>query len=225
MTKEIEREFRCLTPQEIGKAVTMMRNLASMKQFTLAHEAGITERTVQRIEGGEKVSEESLRRIAKALRMDEKSFIGPRHVLSEEEAVRTAKKRLQDLMVIEAHRFACLKDAEAVLGTDGMIIDDHFITEEAADDSARFKDLLRDYNDVYGVMRSHEEKLDACRALLIAAKSLDLRGYSITYGTYTSQDDYRLSSMVFARKADENGCAIKQMIVPSRFTELAWSSL
>jgi len=80
-TAEKQNEYRCLTPQEIGNAVTMFRKMAGMKQLTLALEAGVTERTVQRIENGDKVNEESLRKIAKAFRMDENSFIGPREVL------------------------------------------------------------------------------------------------------------------------------------------------
>jgi DNA-binding XRE family transcriptional regulator len=72
MTKtEKHQNYRCLTPQEIGTAVVMFRRMAGMKQFTLAHEAGVTERTVQRIENGDKVNDESLRRIAKAFRMEE----------------------------------------------------------------------------------------------------------------------------------------------------------
>ena len=69
-TAEKQNEYRCLTPLEIGTAVTMFRKMAGMKQLTLALEAGVTERTVQRIENGEKVNEESLRKIAKAFRMD-----------------------------------------------------------------------------------------------------------------------------------------------------------
>src|SRR5882762_8476361 len=121
MTKaENHKNYRCPTPQEIGDAVVMFRKMAGMKQFTLAHEAGVTERTVQRIENGEKVNEESLRRIAKAFRMEENSFIGPRKILAPEEAWEKTKKQLEGLRLIDAQRFATLKDAEAVLGTHGM---------------------------------------------------------------------------------------------------------
>ena len=224
-TAEKQNEYRCLTPQEIGTAVTMFRKMAGMKQLTLALEAGVTERTVQRIENGEKVNEESLRKIAKAFRMDENSFIGPREVLGPEEAWDKAKKQLEEMKLIDAHRFATLKDAEAVLGTHGMVIDDHFVTDEAAGESASFKDLLRDWNDVYSVMGSAEEKLNACRSLLSAAKALEARGYVIRYGVYKTADDYRLVSMLFARKADDALCEVKQFFVPNQFTEMAWASL
>jgi DNA-binding XRE family transcriptional regulator len=49
-TTQKQNEYRCLTPEEIGYAVAMFRQMAGMKQLTLALEAGVTERTVQRIE-------------------------------------------------------------------------------------------------------------------------------------------------------------------------------
>jgi hypothetical protein len=60
------------------------------------------------------------------------SFIGPRKVLGPEEALEKTKKQLETLKLIDADRFATLKDAEAVLGTQSMVIDDHFVTDEAA---------------------------------------------------------------------------------------------
>ena len=48
-------EYRCLTPQEISSTVVMFRKMMDWKQLTLALEAGVNERTVQRIERGEKV--------------------------------------------------------------------------------------------------------------------------------------------------------------------------
>ena len=45
-------EYRCMTPQEIGSTVVMFRKMMDWKQLTLALEAGVTERTVQRVEHG-----------------------------------------------------------------------------------------------------------------------------------------------------------------------------
>ena len=216
MTKQ--NEYRCLTPQEIGDAVATFRKVAGMKQLTLALESGLTERTVQRIEKGEKVNDDSLRAIARTFRMDENSFIGPRNVLSKEEALAEAMKTLEKRKLIDAHRFTTLKDAEAVLGTHGMVIDDHFVTDEAAAELASFKDELKDWNDIYPVMDSHDEKLTACRSLLSEAKRLEGRGYVIHYGVYKSEEGYRMVSMLFARKTDDALCAVTQFFVPKSFS-------
>jgi transcriptional regulator with XRE-family HTH domain len=214
-------EYRCLTPQEIGTAVTMFRHAAGMKQITLAMEAGVTERTVQRIERGEKVNDDSLRAIARVFRMDENSFFGPRDVLSEEEAIAHTLNKLEGLMVIEAHRFATLKDAEAVLGTHGMLMQDRDVSDDAAEDVANFRDLLREWNDAYSCLDSNVEKLRASRSVLDAAKKLEARGYVIRYGVYNTTDDFQLVGISIARKADDDLCAVKQLVVPNRFTEMA----
>jgi transcriptional regulator with XRE-family HTH domain len=216
-------EYRCPTPQEIGRAVTMFRQTAGMKQITLAMEAGVTERTVQRIERGEKVNDDSLRAIARAFRMDENSFLGPRHVLSEEEALEQTMKKLEGLMVIEAHRFATLKDAEAVLGTHGMLMQDQAVSDDAAEEVATFRDMLREWNDAYSCLDSNIEKLRASRSVLDAAKKLEARGYVIRYGVYNTTDDFRLVGVSIARKADDDLCAVKQLVVPNRFTEMAYA--
>jgi transcriptional regulator with XRE-family HTH domain len=222
-TTQKQNEYRCLTPQEIGDAVAMFRKMAGMKQLTLALEAGVTERTVQRIENGEKVNDESLQKIAKAFRMEDTSFIGPRMVLSKEEAWEQAKKQLEAVKLIDAHGFVTLKDAEAVLGTDGMVIDDHFVTDEAAGELADFKDELRDWNNLYSVLLSQHEKLNACRSLLGVARKLEERGYVIRYGVYKTDDGLRLVTMLLARKADDALCQVKQLMVPNRFTETTWA--
>jgi transcriptional regulator with XRE-family HTH domain len=217
-----QNEYRCLTPKEIGEAVEMIRKTVGMKQLTLALQAGVTERTVQRIENGEKVNDETLQRIAKAFRMEDGSFLGPREVLSKEEAWEAAEKRLKTLKVIDACGFATLKDAEAVLGTHGSVIDDHNVTDEAAEELAEFKDQLHDWNDVYLVLDSQQEKWNACRSLLQSAKKLEARGYVIRYGVYTTDDGLRIVTMLLARKVDSMLCQVKQLLVPMRFTEMTW---
>ena len=203
----------------------MFRQNAGMKQITLAMEAGVTERTVQRIERGEKVNDDSLRAIARAFRMDENSFLGPRQVLSEEDAFEQTMKKLEGLMVIDAHRFATLKDAEAVLGTHGMVLQDQAISDNAAEELAEFRDLLRDWNDLYSSLCSNVEKLRASRSVLDAAKQLEARGYVIRYGVYKTTDDFQLVAISIVRKADDDICAVKQLVVPNRFTEMAWASI
>ena len=124
-------------------------------------------------------------------------------------------KTLKQRKLIDAHRFATLKDAEAVLGTHGMLIDDHFV----ADDAAYFKDLLSDWNDLYSEMYSAGEKLTACRSLLGAAQKLEAKGYVIRYGVHTTEDDYQMVTVLFARMADDALCAVKQLFVPRCCTE------
>src|SRR6267143_5620508 len=101
-----QAEYRNLTSQEIGHAVITFRKMLGMKQLTLALDAGVDERTVQRIERGEKVNEDTLRKVAKVLRMKEDAFLGPRYVSTPEEATADVEKMLSEVLVIDASEFA-----------------------------------------------------------------------------------------------------------------------
>lgn len=219
-TTEKQNEYRCLTPQEIGKTITMFRKMIGLKQINVAYDAGLDERTVQRIENGNKVSEETLRKVAKALRMnDENYFIHPHHVLSEEEAREQAQKWMDAVIRIDAHRLATLKDCEVVLETAGKIVDDLRVADAAASQAASFKDSLEECKYTYSDPLSYEEKLSACRSLLREAKKLETCGYVLRYGTYKTKDGYLLVSILIVPQADDAQCEVKHMLVPSHFSQ------
>jgi hypothetical protein len=69
------------------------------------------------------------------------------------------------------------------------------------------------------------EKLRASRSVLDAAKQLEARGYVIRYGVYKTTDDFQLVAISIVRKADDDLCAVRQLVVPNRFTEMAWASI
>ena len=78
-------QFRCLTPSEIGECVVWCRKAAGWKQLTLAIEARLNERTVQRLEQGVNVDDDSLRKIARAFHLKEDVFLAPRYIWTEDE--------------------------------------------------------------------------------------------------------------------------------------------
>lgn len=103
-------EFRELTPSEIGHGVSQYRSLLGLKQLALALEAGVTERTTQRIEAGQRVDSESLRRVARALRLSDEAFVGPRYRLE------SCRELLTAIQQIEAEgytaRYGCFWSSE-----------------------------------------------------------------------------------------------------------------
>jgi len=68
---------RSLTPSEIATAVRSHREFAGMKQVTLAQLAGVTERTIQRLESGQRMDDQTLRDVAVALGLAGQSFVDP----------------------------------------------------------------------------------------------------------------------------------------------------
>jgi transcriptional regulator with XRE-family HTH domain len=164
-----------LTPQEIATTVVLFRKIFDWKQFTLAHEAGVHERTVQRVERGEKVDDDSLRKIAKALRLGEPGLIGPRYISAREELGAMAEGIHKDLMVTTADTFLSVKDAGSVLSAGhGYIVDDRAMPEEMSEQVAAFKDILQDWGDVYSDL-SNTERLQACRSLLSELQQIEAR--------------------------------------------------
>jgi transcriptional regulator with XRE-family HTH domain len=145
MTEQNKGEFRNLTPAEIGKAVANFRKMAAMKQITLAHEARVTERTIQRIEQGEKVNDETLRQVGQALRVKPDSFIGPQYVLNDNDARAQAEKMLSEVLIIDANDLTTLKDCAAVLDTHGYFVDDRSAGDELAHQIAVLRDTLQDW--------------------------------------------------------------------------------
>jgi transcriptional regulator with XRE-family HTH domain len=217
-------ENRRLMPQEIGQAVAMFRKVVGMKQLTLALEAGVDERTVQRVERGEKVNDDTLRRIAKALRIQEDAFVGMRYVPTSEEAVAEAEKMLSQVLMVEANVFSTVKDCDAVLSALGYLVDDRHVAADLAREVATFKDLLQDCGDIYREI-SNTEQVEACESVLKQAQKIEEAGYGMRYAVYTTDDKFRISALVILPKHDDRAAQVKQLVVPRRFTEMAWASL
>jgi transcriptional regulator with XRE-family HTH domain len=217
-------EYRNLTPQEIGTWVATFRKMMDWKQLTLALEAGVHERTVQRIERGEKVDDESLRKIAKALRLRDPGFLGPRYIPTQEELQAQAEKMHKELTVIEARSLSTIKDCEAVLGGDGNIVHDSAMPEGMADQVAALRDQMTDSGDIWSEL-SNTEKLEACRSFLAEVQKIEEQGFKIRYGAYETDDHFQVAVLMFGASNDERFANLTQLIVPRNFAKMAIESL
>lgn len=217
-------EHRCLKPEEIGRTVVMFRKALDWKQLILAMEAGVNERTVQRIERGKKVDDDTLRKIAKALRLPENGFVGPRYVPSENELQAQVENTLKETTVIEAHNFGTIKDCDAVLCAHGFIVDDRAAGDELAEDVATFKDLTRDWMNLYGDL-SASEQVEACKSVLATVRRIEAKGYQLRFGAYRTDDNFEFAALLITPRADERYKDVKQLVVPRQFAKMAWASL
>lgn len=209
--------YRCLTPKEIGDAVARFRKANGMKQITLAYEAGrIQERTIQRLERGEQVSQETLRKVAKALRLDENVFVGPRYVPTLEEALQNAKRFLSEVQIIDAKELTTVHDCGALFSAHAYLVDDTNVAPTHASEIAGFKDQLQDWGDIYGSI-SQTERLRACEAVLAAAQKLGVAGYRLLYAVYETDDEFRVATVLPVPKSDDLFNQLKQLIVPRKF--------
>lgn len=209
-------EYRSLTPQEIASAVQMFRKMMDLKQLTLAIEAGVDERTVQRIERGEKVGDETLRRIGKALRLQEPGFVGPRYMRNPDEVRAQVAKTMSELKVTEAHDLTAVRDVEAVLTAQGYVWHDNALPESIADEIAALKDSLTDWGDCYEDM-SNVERLNACRSLLADVQKIEARGFKAYYGVYETDDRFRVAVLVFRPREEGK---LSQFVVRRSFAQM-----
>jgi transcriptional regulator with XRE-family HTH domain len=212
--------FRCLTPNEIGKAVATFRKASGMKQITLAYEAGrIQERTIQRLERGEQVSEDTLRKVAKALRIDESSFIGPRYVPTEEEALENATKFLSEVQIIDAKELITAQDCGTLFTAHAYLVDDTNVAHMHGAEIAVFKDQLQDWGDIYESI-SHTERFRACESVLENVRAIAAAGHRLLYAVYETEDKFRVSTVVILPKGDDALNQLKQLIVPKNFMSM-----
>ena len=213
-------EFRRFWPSEIGTMVATFRGSLDMKQITLAFEARVSERTVQRIEQGEKVDDETLRRVAKALKLPEDAFVTARYVPSDEEIMAQMKNANENFQIIEIRAFAIARDFDQVLGSHGWLIDNTSCEGIAASEIAEWKDSLEDWNCVYDDI-PHTERLHACEELLGRIQDIERKGLIARFGTYRTKDDFVVATVIFAKKDPERPCSLTQAMVPRHFARMA----
>jgi transcriptional regulator with XRE-family HTH domain len=82
MTENIEGlhgDYRRFTSAEVGLTIRLLRRMRGLKRTVLAAEAHVSEKTLERAEAGEGISEDSSRRIARALGTKETAFIERRN--------------------------------------------------------------------------------------------------------------------------------------------------
>ena len=94
--ESLRGEYRRFTSAEVGGVIRMFRESQGIKRAVLATEANVSEKTIERAEGGEGISEDSCRRIARALGMKENAFTDELYIPSPEEAVRIQKQSAED---------------------------------------------------------------------------------------------------------------------------------
>src|SRR5262245_44269259 len=100
----IEGEMRQFTPCEVGLVIKVCRKSMGLKREALALSARVVDKTIQRAEAGERVSEKSSRRIARALGLPPDTFTMQRfmpHPTSPEEVQR--RERVLNEAWAESH--------------------------------------------------------------------------------------------------------------------------
>jgi transcriptional regulator with XRE-family HTH domain len=123
----------------------------------LAERAGVAEQMIQRIERGERITDETLKQVAKALFTEEHAFVGLCYIPSEEKAFKNALKYLPEHSVVDVHRISSPGDIEALLDTQGWIVDGSDVVGGARELVAILQESLMDWSDGYRAMPEAEQ--------------------------------------------------------------------
>jgi transcriptional regulator with XRE-family HTH domain len=202
------------TQQEIAMLVKELRAYFGWKQLALAAEAGVTERTVERTEAGVKVSDDTLRKIAKALKLRERAFTDMYYHPSDKELMAEVERIRDENTVTHLHDLSQARDLENILGQHGHLIDGNAVEDSLTEAVASLKDQIQDWGDILDDI-PHRERLAACRSLLESIREIEERGYTARWGHYTTDDKFTVGVLVFFRtSALETSEHFRRAIVP-----------
>jgi len=81
----IRGAYRRLTPVEVGMVVRLYRHSHELKRTALAAQAHISDKTLERLEAGVPVREDSYRRVALAIGLRDDAFIKEEYIPTPEE--------------------------------------------------------------------------------------------------------------------------------------------
>jgi len=211
-------EFRKLTAEEFGTMVTMFRKALDWKQINLAHEAGIDERTIQRIEAGHPVSDDTRRRIAKAFKLPEDEFTKPTYVPTEEEARARVAEVAERFVLVEARPLRSARDLEEILSVGhAFLIDGTQLPDEMQGEIAGFKDVFHDWTWIYSDI-THIERLEACNSLLKDVVRISGNDFHALFAIYDAAkpSGFKVAAITFVRHDRE----ITQLVLPRRLENL-----
>jgi transcriptional regulator with XRE-family HTH domain len=178
-------EYRRFTAVEVGALIRLNREQRGIKQASLAADAGVSLKTVERAESGEGVNEESCRRIAKALGMQADSFTRELLIPSAEEAVRylereeAERKRTHSVLAVKELR--SVRDVLTLFGNCAYLADDQCVEEKHLHAFAALKENFTDWADIAGDI-PETERVSAAEQLLTEIRAFEALGYVVKGG-------------------------------------------
>jgi transcriptional regulator with XRE-family HTH domain len=206
--------YRRLAPAEVAWMVKELRTHFGLKQLALAQDAGVTERTIERIEAGIAVSDDTLRKVAKALKLSENAFTQATYCPSDEELATQVKKIRDEHTVTDLHDLSEARQLENLMGQHGHLIDGSALVDSLADSMAALQDTMQDWGDIFGEI-SAADKLAACRQVLALVREIEGQEYAARWGRYTTADKCSVGVLVFFRRSDlQSPEHLRKAIVP-----------
>ncbi len=143
-------EARALSPAELGAVIRLMREIRKWSQETLATLAGLTPRTVQRVEAGGPSSTDTRRALAVAFDSEDIDLFNKAFTIPDPEALKAQQEEFEKNHVSLASQIVSTgkilatlaETTEADISTEAVEME-----RQAAGEFAALIDLMRDYRD------------------------------------------------------------------------------
>jgi len=181
----IKGEFRRLTTSEVGLMIRLARKQQGLKRAALAADVHISEKTLERAESGRGVSEESSRRIARALGFQEDAFVAELYIPTEDEVEQMQKNQeeeikatYQPLPVVEIKG---VRDVMPLFQCELFFIDGQNVAEKDQEIIASLQDSLRDWIDVYSDV-TELERVRGAQSFIDEIHAFEALGYVVKSG-------------------------------------------
>lgn len=222
-------ESRRLTNEELATIVSMWRENRGWTQETLAELAGITPRTVQRVEGGEPSSVDTRRALARALDWEDIDTFNKPWPMPNLDRLKAEQERIEretvpvSLVVIKKGR-ELREFAESATGWQHNQFGNLSIKAEKA--FAHLQEYFQDYGDIKDCY-SPTQKLEVNQDLQALIDELASEGVSVCAGTrkvrfcFKDDDKSGISAILVYVVAGPAGAVPLTIRVP-RQTEAAW---
>jgi transcriptional regulator with XRE-family HTH domain len=217
----IHGEYRRFTATEVGGVIRMFRQLQGLKRVVLAAEANVSEKTIERAEAGEGISEDSCRRIARALGMKENAFTDELYIPTPEEAERLQKQKDEELR--RTHRAVPVASIESprdilpLFDCYGLFGDDQHVADVHLRDFAELKQMLVDYGDISADLTA-TQRLEGAEEVLKAVRDFETHGYLVKCGVakdyHVRGDSWPCSIVVAFKKPVGNVRAPDEIWLP-----------
>jgi transcriptional regulator with XRE-family HTH domain len=198
--------------------VRELRKYLGFKQLALADAAGVTERTIQRVERGGTVEDETLRKVARALGLGENAFLRPDYHPSTEELKAFAKSVRDDYTVTDLLNLSSQNDLDGILTADACQIDGSAVKENLAAEVASLQDEIEELGSVYEEL-SNVERLEARQGLFKHIQNVACTGYRARWAVFETDDKWNVGVLVFQDGQTKDN-EFSKLIIPRRFPML-----
>lgn len=220
-------------PIAIAELVRAHRRLRGWKQEVLAQMAGVSLSSVERVERGDAVSQETLDQVAIALEFKEGDFWKPRHRLSPAEAMDKTMAWLDGKLIVPCRVFTTVSDAAEAIAAVAT-----YVVVQGDQPDERTEVLVAALREWLGLLSFATSDLlepkmrirprKAQRQLLDVVEAVARRGYTPLLATYVARTPWGsgpVAAISFhPRISDPGASKRRELVVPAVITadEIDW---